>query len=101
MADATPNVGNATPALPTHPETMRISARLVKIARDRLNNVPRNEITPDTQVAAAAGVSRNTVRKFRTEARDDASLSLWMAAMLESNGDPVQTLADALEDDND
>lgn len=93
--EPTPNPGNATPAMPTHPEVTRVARRLVAQARDRLN-VPRADAIPDTQVARAAGCSRNFVKTFRTEERDDATLTLWLAAMLESGGDPTQALADAL-----
>lgn len=67
-------------------------------AQARLNT--RRDL-PDTQIARASGIARNTVRRFREEPRDDMSLRLFLAIFNESNGDPVQAIADALADDND
>lgn len=71
-----------------------LAARIVRKTRTQVLTTKTNFTT----IADKLGISRQTVSRKLDD--DDMKLSFFLAAQLESNGDPVQTLADALADDN-
>lgn len=82
------------PALPVKPGMDKVASKLTRQARARL----RRGNVPDTQVARAASVNRMTIQSFRTGApRNDMSLSMFLAVLNETGGDPAQAIATALD----
>lgn len=69
-----------------------MASGIVRSTRDRVLTTKTNFTT----IAESLGLARQTVSK-RLDG-DDLPLSMFLAAQLESGGDPVQTLADALAD---
>lgn len=71
----------------------RMASHIVRATRDQVLTTKTNFTT----IAEALGLARQTVSK-RLDG-DDLPLSMFLAAQLESGGDPAQVIADTLNAD--
>lgn len=94
--------GNAIPDLPDHPGVGQIANRL---ATDTLERITRarmsGERVSDQKLSRSSGLSRQSVNRYLNPnlAAGNMPLSLFISGQLETGGDPVQALADAIAGD--
>lgn len=90
--------GNAVPDMPEHPDAGIVAAKLATDTIDRVARTRMGERISDTRLARGSGLTRQTVAKYLNPnmAGGMMPLGVFLAAQLETGGDPAQALADAL-----